>query len=133
MGKPLYRVTRDEAWLRGALAKAEHVLQKGAGGMIYCHTHNRDAKLCAEERQSELVLQNSLDEGKYVLTVIRVKPYWGRLTLTRGDSIVLEQDVGLAYDAPFGPDAEDVQGWYELAIEAADQDYLRRGETPPKS
>jgi hypothetical protein len=77
------------------------------------------------------VYENSLDGGKYKLTVSRTRPYIGRLTLRRDDAVVFERDVGIMYDAPFGPDGEDIQTWQQMSSEAADADYARRDEKPP--
>lgn len=81
------------------------------------------------DERANLILQNSLDGGKYVLTVVRIEPYLGHLVLTRDDSVVFEKQVDVAYNAPFGPDVDDVRTWYKLAIEAADEDYRRRGKS----
>jgi hypothetical protein len=37
------------------------------------------------------------------------------------------------YDAPYGPDVEDIQTWQQVSTDAADADYRRRGEKPPKN
>jgi hypothetical protein len=107
------------------------VLLKRSDESIICQKHQRDAKQCLQEMQSDLIYENTLDRGTYRLTIVRTAPYRGQLTLTRGESTVLEREVGIMYDAPFGPDAEDVRAWESLAIEAADKDYRRRGEVPP--
>jgi len=64
--------------------------------------------------------------------VVRIKPYHGIFTLTRGDQCLLRCEVGISYDAPFGPDAEDIIEWRRLGIAGADADYERRGEAPPR-
>jgi len=61
-----------------------------------------------------------------VATVLRTKPYHGTLTLLCGDRRVLQLDVTISYDAPFGPDGEDVHDWKRLCVEATDADYYRR-------
>lgn len=129
--KKVYRVTSNPDRTIESASKAEHLLVKHEDGTIYCLTHRGDATLCAKETRSAIVYENSLDGGRYKLLVVRTKPYCGRLTLTHDDQIVLEQDVGIMYDAPFGADVEDIQLWQALCVEAADRDYRRRGEKPP--
>lgn len=63
--------------------------------------------------------------------VVRSRPYHGILTLLRGDRCVLKVDVGISYDAPFGPDGEDLREWQSLASEAADADYKQYGRPRP--
>ncbi len=133
MGKRLYRAVRHMEAFKEAAKNAEHIFVKNEDGTIFCETHLRDAKRCAPAPQGDLVYENSLDGGKYKLRVLREKPYLGRLTLTRDDVIVHERDVGIMYDAPYGPDVEDIQTWQQISTDAADADYRRRGEKPPSS
>jgi hypothetical protein len=128
----VYRVTSDPDRTIKSASKAEHLLVKHEDGTIYCLTHQGDAKLCAKETKGSVVYGNTLDGGKYRLLVVRTKPYCGRLTLTREDEIVLERDVGIMYDAPYGADVEDIELWQRLSVEAADQDYQKRGEKAPE-
>jgi hypothetical protein len=128
--KPLYRVTRDAQWLDHALLEAEHLFIKNTDGRSFCITHDQEASLCAP-RTGDLVWDASLDRGTYSATVTRVAPYHGLLLLTRGEETVLQRPVSMMYNAEFGPDMEDVQTWQALAVKAADDDYRRRGETPP--
>ncbi len=130
MGEKVYRVTSDPKWLEKTLHKAEHLIVKGKDGSLYCRTHRGDPNRCAERNQDDIVWRNSLDGGKYVVTVV-LAPYRGQLTLSRDGSAVLALEVGLSYDAPFGPDVEDVREWSRLCERAADADYNARGETPP--
>jgi hypothetical protein len=65
------------------------------------------------------------------MTVTRTEPYCGLLVLTRGETVVLQENVGLMYNAEFGPDMEDVQLWRRIVLAAADEDYRRHGEKPP--
>jgi hypothetical protein len=62
---------------------------------------------------------------------MRIAPYRGLLTLTRREVKVLQREVTISYDAPFGPDAEDLVEWREVCGCAADADYARRGESIP--
>lgn len=109
MPKKFYRVTKDPKWLKGALAKSKHIFVKSGDGTIGCGVHGCDASLCAEPREGPVVYENALDRGKYVLKVVRLRPYRGLLTLQRDDDIVLERQVGIMYDAPYGPDLEDIE------------------------
>jgi hypothetical protein len=131
MSDKAYRVTNDPKWLKLALKKAEHLIVKDEHGGFTCRTHNCDPKQCAPTNDGDIVWQNSLDGGKYVVAVVRLKPYHGYLTVTRDDKTVLAREVGISYNAPYGPDAEDVREWKQLCEEAVDRDYLARGETPP--
>lgn len=132
MGKRLYRVVRSVEAFNEAAKNATHIFVKNEDGTIFCETHQQDAEKCAPPARGDLIYENSLDGGKYKLKVLRTRPYMGRLTLTRDDAVVLERDVAIMYDAPFGPDVEDIQAWQQLSTAAADADYRRRGERPPK-
>lgn len=127
----VYRVTKDPNWLQAALTEAKHLFVKAADGTIFCKTHNQDATLCGVTRSGTVVYENQLDGGKYELRVVRTAPYVGKLTLTRAGGVVFSKRVGIMYDAPFGPDMEDVQTWEAMGLAAADEDYVKRGETPP--
>ena len=132
MKNPIFRVTsKGGEWLANALVQAEHLFVKSKNGQIFCRKHNRDASLCRERQGSNLVYESGLDGGAYLLQVTRVAPYSGRLTLTRNDGVIFEANVGIMYDAPYGPDAEDVQLWQDMGVAAADMDYRSRGEDPP--
>jgi hypothetical protein len=57
------------------------------------------------------------------ITVFRTGPYRGRLVITnlsQPDKELFTKDVGLAYDALFGPDCDDVMTWQELAANYVD-------------
>lgn len=131
MDKPLYRVSDDPHWLAQTVSRAEHLFVKDENGDISCARHGRDAAQCVPRATSDLVWCNTLDNGTYQATVTRVGPYRGRLIITRDDKIVRERAVGIMYDAPFGPDVEDVRAWEAVAEAAADEDYKRRGKRPP--
>lgn len=61
----------------------------------------------------------TLDE-KYVVTVIREAPYRGVLTIMEGKQVLHRESVGLMYNAQFGPDADDVDAWQEIAVRFID-------------
>lgn len=128
--KTIYRVTGNPGLLQASLRVAEHLFVKNDDGSFYCDVHKTDADQCAE-RIGDVVWHSRLDHGTFVATVVRTKPYLGRLTLTRDDEVVLDRAVRLMYDAPFGPDFEDVQRWQTICQAAADSDYCNRGLTPP--
>lgn len=68
----------------------------------------------------ETVWESELDH-KYCVRVTRTLPYKGRLTITEEEKVLHEQDVGLSYDAIFGPDAADVDEWQNIAMKFVDQ------------
>jgi hypothetical protein len=67
----------------------------------------------------DLVWSSMLD-GRYAIEVRRIRPYRGRLTIAEGDRILFRKEVGLAFDALFGPDVEDVATWQEEALRFVD-------------
>jgi hypothetical protein len=70
----------------------------------------------------DTVWDANLDEGRYRVTVIRLGPYGGVLILREADGpILLQREVGLSYDALFGPDVSDVQLWQDIATRFVDQ------------
>lgn len=131
MSDRVYRVTRDPKLLGTLLAQSQHTIVKQDNGSFRCVTHGGPAQECAPKSSAEHVWSNSLDRGKYRASVVRVKPYWGRLVLTREGIVILEQMVTISYDAPFGADLEDVREWERICIAAADADYRSRGQEPP--
>lgn len=69
----------------------------------------------------DIVWESNLDEI-YACSVIRIAPYFGKLTVknTQNGEYLLDKEVGLSYDAHFGPDIENVTYWEDLCIEAVD-------------
>ncbi len=133
MTDKIYRVTRHPEQIQQQLTEARHVIIKSDDGALYCQTHRCDASACANKTSDDVVWWNQLDKGRYVATVVRTQPYRGLLTLTREDRVVFQASVGIAYNAPFGPDMEDVAAWEQRCVEAADADYRRRDEVPPET
>lgn len=80
----------------------------------------------------EKVWENTVDGGLYRCWVERTGAYTGILMVERDGETIFRQEVGLAYQALFGPDIEDVGTWERLCIAAIDEDYAKRGETPPQ-
>lgn len=74
------------------------------------------------DEEDSVVWENSVDQGIWAVKVVRIAPYQGKLTVTHValDKMILETEVGLAYDAVFGPDVADVAMWQESCIEAID-------------
>ena len=128
---PLYRVTSDPDWLRETLTSADHLFVKAPDRSMTCIKHGCPAAECVPPLTDSCVWRRTLDEGLYTATVTRVASHRGLFTLSREGGIVLQQHVGLMYNAEFGPDAEDIELWESIGIAAADNDYRRRGETPP--
>lgn len=62
-------------------------------------------------------------DNKYHCSVSRTGDYTGKLKVidTEKDSIILDKEVGLSYQAMFGPDVDDVRLWEDLSIEAVDK------------
>jgi hypothetical protein len=131
MTRKLYRATKDPALTDSLLNRTKHVVTKHEDGSFYCEVHHCTADECASRLTVDEVWSSSLDGNTYVVAVKRTAPYHGRLTVTRGSDCVYQTSVIIAYNAPFGPDAEDVVEWQRIGIEAADADYRRRGITPP--
>lgn len=77
----------------------------------------------SEDRQ--IVWDNTVDNGTWRVWVERTDNYKGVLLVERistGER-VLEEEVGLAYQAIFGPDVADVNQWQNKAIEVIDAEY----------
>lgn len=69
-----------------------------------------------------IVWFRTVDDNTWACQVVRTSEYKGLLTVTRlsDGKEILSQHVGLAYDALFGPDLDDVEDWKETCIEAID-------------
>lgn len=130
MKRKVFRATSDTDWFEPALAEAEHILLKADNGRIVCATHDRDVVICLKQTSGDLVYQNSLDEGTFVLRVTRIAPYKGQLVLSRHGETVFSCEVGIMRDAPLGPETEDVRAWEELGTIAVEADRKVRAETP---
>jgi hypothetical protein len=82
---------------------------------------------------TDLVWEQTVDDGTYRCWVERTEDYTGILRVEHVDDhqLLLETDVGLAYQARFGPDIADVDAWRTLSIRVIDDDYRARGKRPP--
>ena len=71
---------------------------------------------------ANLVYENTLDNNTWAMKVVRLKPYVGTLTVTNVESgeVIYNQNVGIAYDAAFGPDIDDVAAWQDITLEAVE-------------
>ncbi len=130
---PLYVETSNKRWTRDAMKDSIHVCTAGPKEDFYCRTHGVDAAKCGLERDNDVIFGDFLDRGEYGVIVIRQEPYRAKLIVVRCTAVVLEKEVSVAYDAPFGPDISDILTWQELAREAADEDYCERGLIPPEA
>jgi hypothetical protein len=67
----------------------------------------------------DLIWESTLD-GRYHITVTRISngPATGQgmFRIHHGEQQLMEQQVALAYDAPFGPDVADVSDWEDMAV-----------------
>ena len=66
------------------------------------------------------VWENKLD-NKYEVFVERKSPYNGELVIREGEKELLREAVTISYNAPFGPDAGDVQIWQDRCCEFIDK------------
>src|SRR5665213_2938939 len=128
MDKYIYKATKDPDGLKDRLDRTEHIITKRGDGSFFCERHRCAADQCSTRTDSDVVWFDRIDGGTFTATVVRQRPYVGTLLLRRGDRNILEQSVTISYDAPFGPDGEDVMEWKRLCIEAADLDYRRNGK-----
>jgi hypothetical protein len=104
---------------------------KNDAGGTFCTVHQQDASICAPGT-GDLVWYENLDKkGTYSATVTRVAPYRGLFGFDPRRDRRAAKKVGMMYNADFGPDMEDVQQWKRTVVAAADEDYRKRGETPP--
>jgi len=71
---------------------------------------------------SNVVWENTVDDGAWKVEVVRTGDYTGVLTVVRAadDLEILREDVGLSYRAIFGPDVDDVAAWQARCIEVID-------------
>lgn len=63
-------------------------------------------------------------DGKFKCTVTRINKRGGTLRIedTESGKTLLEQDVGLAYGAQFGPDIDDVNKWESICVAVVDRE-----------
>lgn len=69
------------------------------------------------------MIWNEVADGKYRCTVTQTGDgYQGLLRITHieTDLVIHEQEVGVSYGAPFGPDFEDVAEWTGICLDTID-------------
>jgi hypothetical protein len=68
------------------------------------------------------VWECTVDDGEFKIEVKHKDAYVGQLIVfvVRTGEILLDEVVGLAYNAQFGPDVDDVIKWESKAIEVID-------------
>jgi hypothetical protein len=80
------------------------------------------APLSREDENHPRLVWHSLLDQRYLIEVQRTpssdKP--AQLVVFEDDKPLLVRPVGLAYDARFGPDVEDVALWRAMAVEFVD-------------
>ena len=69
-----------------------------------------------------LVWSATVDDNTWLATVTSVEPYKGTLTVSSvsNGTVILIKEVGLSYNAMFGPDVDDVATWQMHTIDAID-------------
>lgn len=80
----------------------------------------------------DVVWHGTIDSNTYSVRVLAIAPYQGVLTVTRtaDNEVIRNEPVGLAFNAQFGPDVDDVRLWQTMAIEAVDHDQAQRRSNP---
>jgi hypothetical protein len=119
---PIYVQNSDSRWSRNAVDDAHHLCIFDGEDQAVCTTHGTPIESCLKQPKGGLIFGDLLDQGEYVLTIVREKPYVGRLRLRRCTEVVLEELVDLAYDAAYGPDPHDILSWQDAALMAASED-----------
>lgn len=64
----------------------------------------------------EDIIWESLLDGRYKVMVIRTGSCRGEWSRHEGEQVLDRQNVGLSYDARFGPDVDDVDDLQQRAI-----------------
>jgi hypothetical protein len=79
------------------------------------------------------VWDEGVDNGRFRCLVTRTRPYEARYTVTVAATgeVLHDAEVGLAYDARFGPDVDDVGHWQQIALKAIDAWLVAHGEEVP--
>jgi hypothetical protein len=82
----------------------------------------------SERESEEPVYYSTVDNGTFEVKVMRLAAYSGRLTVKVMESgeVLLDTEVGLAYQALFGPDVADVNEWQIRSIDVIDQWIMKR-------
>lgn len=74
-----------------------------------------------EADQPQVIWENTMDGGTWKTQVLRTGSYTGVLQICDKEStLVHQEEVGLAYQALFGPDVDDVAKWEQICIDVVD-------------
>ena len=88
------------------------------------------------EQEVEPIWGGTVDENRFTAQVTPdpEDAYRGKFTITVTESgeVLLDEEVPVAYGAPFGPDVADVMAWQNRTIEVVDAWLVEHGETPPQ-
>lgn len=80
-----------------------------------------------------VVWENTIDQGAWGCKVVRGGAMKGQLSVwnVATGEVILDKEVGLAYDAIFGPDVDDLAQWQGMILGAIDRqaDIKNDGET----
>jgi hypothetical protein len=79
--------------------------------------------MTAEQSDPDEVWANTVDKGRFAVGVTRTGDHRGKLlvTVVATGEVLLDEEVGLAYDALFGPDVTDVAEWEGAALGTIDR------------
>ena len=67
-------------------------------------------------KDDDLLVWSAMFDDKYSIKVTRTSPHRGELTVSEGEQVLYRELVDLSFDAPSGPDIDDVVAWHEMAI-----------------
>lgn len=73
------------------------------------------------EATANVIWQNRLDNRFDIVVFAAVQPYRGVLVIRDGAKELRREPVLVSYNAPFGPDAADVDDWMERGISIVDE------------
>lgn len=75
------------------------------------------------QKTDDTVWSQSVDGGDFTVEVESTGGYQGKLVVysEKDEEIIHEEEVGLAYNALFGPDHDDVEQWKETALRVIDE------------
>lgn len=71
----------------------------------------------------DIVWNQTVDSGKFRCRVVRKSDYKGvlRVHVVADETLLLEEEVDLAYAAAFGPDVEDIHNWQSRSVQVIDE------------
>lgn len=80
----------------------------------------RAQKRTTPAQNSDKEIWSAMLEGRYRVTVHLLRPYRGKLTVRDGEKLIHSQKIALMYHVVFGPDADDISGWQNIATAIVD-------------